>query len=106
MIAKKLHLKPGMRVAVANAPAGFSLGKAPGGEVPPVEPHQIRGGRVRHRKSEVVTMPSSQPRTAADTTIQTSEVVDEPTTQLNWTCRVFAMASAIKTTSSATEEKA
>jgi hypothetical protein len=30
MIAKKLHLKPGMRVAVANAPAGFSLGKAPG----------------------------------------------------------------------------
>ena len=25
MIAKKLHLKPGMRVAVANAPAGFSL---------------------------------------------------------------------------------
>jgi hypothetical protein len=29
MIAKKLHLKPGMRVAVANAPAGFAL-KAPG----------------------------------------------------------------------------
>jgi len=29
MIAKKLHLKAGMRVAVANAPAGFSL-KAPG----------------------------------------------------------------------------
>ena len=29
MIAKKLHLKPGMRVAIANAPAGFSL-KAPG----------------------------------------------------------------------------
>ena len=29
MIARKLHLKPGMRVAVANAPAGFSL-KAPG----------------------------------------------------------------------------
>jgi len=29
MIAKKLHLKPGMRVAVANAPAGFSL-KSPG----------------------------------------------------------------------------
>jgi hypothetical protein len=25
MIAKKLHLKPGMRVALANAPAGFSL---------------------------------------------------------------------------------
>jgi hypothetical protein len=29
MIAKKLHLKPGMRVAVANAPAGFLL-KSPG----------------------------------------------------------------------------
>ena len=29
MIAKKLHLKPGMRVAVANAPPGFSL-KSPG----------------------------------------------------------------------------
>ncbi len=29
MVAKKLHLKPGMRVAVANAPAGFSL-EAPG----------------------------------------------------------------------------
>jgi len=30
MLAKKLHLKPGMRVVVANAPAGFSLGAAPG----------------------------------------------------------------------------
>jgi hypothetical protein len=30
VIAKKLHLKPGMRVAVANAPAGFSLGKTAG----------------------------------------------------------------------------
>jgi hypothetical protein len=30
MIAKKLHLKPGMRVAVANAPSGFSLGKPVG----------------------------------------------------------------------------
>lgn len=29
MIARKLHLKAGMRVAVANAPAGFAL-KAPG----------------------------------------------------------------------------
>jgi hypothetical protein len=32
MIAKKLHLKPGMRVAVANAPAGFSL-KSPGVDI-------------------------------------------------------------------------
>ena len=30
MIAKKLHLKPGMRVTVANAPSGFSLGKPVG----------------------------------------------------------------------------
>jgi hypothetical protein len=30
MLARKLHLKPGMRVAVANAPAGFSLGTLPG----------------------------------------------------------------------------
>lgn len=29
MLADKLHLKPGMRVAAANAPAGFSL-RAPG----------------------------------------------------------------------------
>jgi hypothetical protein len=31
MLARKLHLKPGMRVAVANAPAGFSIGKLPAG---------------------------------------------------------------------------
>ena len=30
MLAKKLHLKAGMRVAVANAPSGFALGKLPG----------------------------------------------------------------------------
>ena len=30
MIAKKLHLKPGMRVAVADAPSGFSLGQPAG----------------------------------------------------------------------------
>jgi len=30
MLARKLHLKPGMRVAVANAPAGFSLGTPAG----------------------------------------------------------------------------
>ena len=30
MIAKKLNLKPGMRVAIANAPAGFKLGEAAG----------------------------------------------------------------------------
>ena len=30
MLAKKLHLKPGMRIAVANPPAGFSLGKPAG----------------------------------------------------------------------------
>ncbi|HUK36185.1 MAG TPA: hypothetical protein VLV86_19850 [Vicinamibacterales bacterium] len=31
MLAKKLNLKPGMRVAVANAPNGFSLGALPQG---------------------------------------------------------------------------
>src|SRR4051812_5559065 len=31
MLAKKLHLKTGMRVAVANAPKGFSLGSLPAG---------------------------------------------------------------------------
>jgi bacteriocin resistance YdeI/OmpD-like protein len=31
MLAKKLHLKEGMRVAVANAPKGFSLGTLPAG---------------------------------------------------------------------------
>jgi hypothetical protein len=31
MLAKKLHLKPGVRVAVANAPKGFSLGELPSG---------------------------------------------------------------------------
>ncbi len=31
MLIKKLHVKPGMRVAVVNAPAGFSLGKLPAG---------------------------------------------------------------------------
>jgi hypothetical protein len=30
MLAQKLHLKPGMRVAVAHAPAGFSLGTPAG----------------------------------------------------------------------------
>jgi hypothetical protein len=35
MLAKKLHLKPGMRLAVVNAPAGFArtLGKMPAGVV-------------------------------------------------------------------------
>jgi hypothetical protein len=31
MLIQKLHLKPGMRVAVVNAPAGFSFGKLPAG---------------------------------------------------------------------------
>jgi hypothetical protein len=31
MLAKKLHLKAGQRVAVANAPKGFSLGALPSG---------------------------------------------------------------------------
>jgi hypothetical protein len=31
MLIKKLHVKPGMRVAVVNAPTAFSLGKLPAG---------------------------------------------------------------------------
>jgi len=31
MLSDKLHLKPGLRFAVVNAPAGFSLGKLPAG---------------------------------------------------------------------------
>jgi len=31
VLTKKLHLKPGMRLAVVNAPTGFSLGKLPAG---------------------------------------------------------------------------
>ena len=31
MLIEKLHMKQGMRVAVVNAPAGFSLGKLPAG---------------------------------------------------------------------------
>ena len=31
MLIKKLHLKPGMRFAVVNAPDGFSVGKLPAG---------------------------------------------------------------------------
>jgi Bacteriocin-protection, YdeI or OmpD-Associated len=31
MLTKKLHVKPGMRIAVLNAPDGFSLGKLPAG---------------------------------------------------------------------------
>lgn len=30
MIAKKLHLKPGMQVSLVHSPAGFSLGSPPG----------------------------------------------------------------------------
>ena len=31
MLTKKLHLKPGMRIALVNPPAGFSLGELPAG---------------------------------------------------------------------------
>jgi hypothetical protein len=31
MLTRKLHVKPGMRIAVVNAPSGFSLGKLPAG---------------------------------------------------------------------------
>lgn len=43
------------------------------------------GARVRQRKTALVTIPSNQPRIAEKMTIQTSDTVDEPTTQLNLT---------------------
>jgi hypothetical protein len=44
-----------------------------------------RRARVRQRKTALVTIPSNQPRIAEKMTIQTSDTVDEPTTQLNLT---------------------
>lgn len=54
----------------------------------------------------LVVIPSSQPRTAATRTIQTSEAWLVPTIQLSFTWRVFATASAITITSSATSANA
>lgn len=48
----------------------------------------------------LVAMPSSQPSSAAARTIQTSDAWLEPATQLSFTWRVFATASAITITSS------
>ncbi len=45
----------------------------------------MRRARVRQRKTMLVTIPSNQPRMAEKMTIQTSDTVDEPTTQLNST---------------------
>jgi hypothetical protein len=44
-----------------------------------------RRARVRQRKTALVTIPSNQPRMAEMMTIQTSDTVDEPTTQLKLT---------------------
>src|SRR6478672_6462854 len=65
-----------------------------------------RRRRVRNLKTMLVTMPSSQPRTAAARMIQTSDAWPVPTTQLSFTCRVFATTSEIKRTSSATRPNA
>ena len=54
--------------------------------------------RVRKRNATLVTIPSSQPSTALATMIHTSEACPEPTTQLSFTWRVLAIASAIRTT--------
>jgi hypothetical protein len=48
-----------------------------------------RRRRVRRRKTTLVSIPSSQPRTAATRMIQTSEAWPLPTTQLSFTWRVF-----------------
>ncbi len=50
----------------------------------------------------LVAMPISQPSTAAARMIQTSEAWLVPTTQLSFTWRVFAIASAITRTRSPT----
>jgi hypothetical protein len=63
--------------------------------------YDCRGGRVRSLKTTLVKIPSNQPRTAAARTIQTSDAWPVPTTQLSFTCRVFATTSAIRMTSSA-----
>ena len=68
--------------------------------------HQARGARVRQRMSALLTIPSSQPRDAEQRMIQTSEVLDDPTTQLNSTWRVFAATSATRQTISATVKDA
>src|SRR5947209_18032756 len=65
-----------------------------------------RRRRVRNLKTTLVKIPSSQPRTAAARMIQTSDAWPVPTTQLSFTCRVFAATSAISTTSSATRPNA
>jgi hypothetical protein len=44
-----------------------------------------RRARVSQRKTTLVTIPSNQPRIAEKKTIQTSDTVVEPTTQLNST---------------------
>ena len=61
----------------------------------------MRFRRVRRRKTIPVTIPSSQPSRAATRMIQTSDAWLEPTTQLSFTYRVFATASAMTMTSSA-----
>ncbi len=60
-----------------------------------------RPRRVRRRKTSLVRIPSNQPSTAAARMIQTSDAWPVPTTQLSFTCRVFATTSAIRTTSRA-----
>ena len=54
----------------------------------------------------LVVIPSSQPSTAAAMMIQTSEAWLVPTSQLSSTWRVFATASVITITRSATSAKA
>jgi hypothetical protein len=69
-------------------------------------PQWRRRARMRQRKTALVTIPSSHPRMAVKMTIQTSDTVDVPTTQLNSTRCELAIASATKQTSSATAENA
>ena len=62
----------------------------PDPSTPPLGPAEVvrqwwRRARVRQRKTTLVTIPSNHPRIALKMTIQTSDTVDEPTTQLNST---------------------
>ncbi len=63
---------------------------------------QLRGVRVRQWNSAPSTMPSTKPRMAEKITSQTSETDEEPKIQLTLTRPVFAITSAIRTTSKVT----
>src|SRR4051794_35110210 len=62
-------------------------------------PREARGARVRQRNTEPVAIPSSHPRSAANTTTHTSDAVPEPRTQWIGTRLVLDTARATTQTS-------